>query len=391
MIRTYKSFQPDELIADDRFFHAARSRSRGDVTAWHELAALYPGHEEALEEAYVIVCSLKIDHEVVPQREIESRLFALKVAIRRKQSLRRMRRWSFSAAATVLVAAAVMFAVVQGDRTRSGQILASLRTAQSYSDSVEIIAGSGNRMLLGGDATIRQNHDGTLTIISSDNVTRKAVESEYIHLSVPYGKRSFVEFSDGTRAMLNSGSHLVYPASFGQGKREIYLAGEIYLDVAKDASWPFHVRTDKLDVRVLGTSFNITAYNDDGYADVVLVEGSVEVTTVSKQKAVISPGNCLHYDGNRMSVRNVDVAYYTGWKDGYIKLNGDPLSEVFKRLSRYYNVNICCDNALGDVRYRGKLDLGESIEKALGNISLTEPLVFTRNGREVRVGSKSSL
>ena len=91
--------------------------------------------------------------------------------------------------------------------------------------------------------------------------------------------RSSLTFSDGTKIWVNSGSKVIYPVSFEKKKREIYVEGEVYLDVTHDTSWPFVVRTQQVDVKVLGTSFNVSAYKDDSNMQVTLVEGKVEVNT----------------------------------------------------------------------------------------------------------------
>ena len=110
---------------------------------------------------------------------------------------------------------------------------------------------------------------------------------------VPPGKRTNVVFADGTKICVNAGTRVVYPEVFLDDSREIYVEGEIYLEVFRDESRPFIVRTEKMNVRVLGTTFNISAYKNQTESSVVLVEGKVEVELINKQKIKVSPNEMV--------------------------------------------------------------------------------------------------
>ena len=126
-------------------------------------------------------------------------------------------------------------------------------------------------------------------LIYNDSNTNSNTDSEeliYNQLTVPYGKRFELELSDGTIAHLNAGSSLKYPVKFlNEGKREVFLVGEIFLDVAKDAKRPFTISTsENLDIQVLGTQFNVSNYPEDATTEVVLVEGSVGVASKREKR-----------------------------------------------------------------------------------------------------------
>jgi ferric-dicitrate binding protein FerR (iron transport regulator) len=182
---------------------------------------------------------------------------------------------------------------------------------------------------------------------------------------VPYGKRTRVTLSDQSVVWLNSGSRLVFPAKFGKQKREVYLEGEAIFEVAHDSAHPFHVLTESLNVKVLGTVFNISAYRDDSLTSTVLVMGSVELSYPGKglfrnSGCRMAPGMLVSYDPGTGNIQSseVDTRLYTSWRDGYLIFHKQPLINILKKISRYYNVEIRLeDPVLGNETFSGSLDL----------------------------------
>lgn len=115
--------------------------------------------------------------------------------------------------------------------------------------------------------------------VNSNKLVEDDIKEEYNQIIVPKGKRSQIVLADNSKIWINSGSKVIYPRAFEGKYREIYVEGEVYLNVTHDTSKPFIVNTSGFEVRVLGTSFNISAYKNQEKAAVVLVEGSVNVKT----------------------------------------------------------------------------------------------------------------
>ncbi|SMO52413.1 FecR family protein [Saccharicrinis carchari] len=161
------------------------------------------------------------------------------------------------------------------------------------------------------------------------------------------GQSSKVTLPDGTAVWLNSASSLTYAADFGQhGQREVTLQGEAFFDVTRDTLKPFKVSTSEMVVKVLGTSFNMEAY--DG-SDVVttLVEGKVQINSPGGTKlSDLKPGEqiTLSLATNKLEIKEVDTRYYASWKDGYIILNNVRLEDIAPKLERFYNVNMVLKN-----------------------------------------------
>ena len=151
--------------------------------------------------------------------------------------------------------------------------------------------------------------------------------------------------SDGTKVWINAKSSVKYPVVFGADERVVYASGEIYLEVAKDTSRPFYVVTNDLKVKVLGTSFNVNAYEDENFVTVTLVEGKVAAYTKDKSYA-LTPDKQLYFnkDNQLAEIRPVNVYNIIAWKDGRYIFKGQTLNEVAKVLERWYEVRVIFEN-----------------------------------------------
>lgn len=219
---------------------------------------------------------------------------------------------------------------------------------------------------------------------------RKKATEQLNKLIVPAGKRSTLLLSDGTKLWANSSTTIIYPQVFSDDKREIYIDGEAYLEVAHDATKPFHVKTQQMEVQVLGTSFNVCAYHEDNQQQVVLVNGKVEIHTQEGKNTILSPNDMLEYDkqGGRINVSEVDALKYITWKNGYYHFVSQPLSNILKRLSRYYDVPIVYDNQVGHLLCSGKLDLSEQMDRVLENLKNATPITIEHDHGKIIVSQK---
>lgn len=386
MDKKYDQYDLEDFILDQDFFRLAKAKYRGsDNNSWDLLLQEYPENKIIIEKAYRIINGLRIEELQVSDEKIQQDFLFLKKKIRQRQN-RKLLYWVSSAAACfiLVLSGLYFFDSSQGEIVDKNTMLTQLATADTGSEDIQIIFGESKNSISDNNATIREEEDGTL-LINDKPVQAQQKESDYIQLIVPKGKRSFVTLKDGSKIWVNSGTKLLYPSQLDNKKREIYVDGEIYLEVAKDPSRPFLVHTANLDVKVLGTSFNISAYADDLFTEVVLVTGSVEVNTNAKEITRLVPNTCYHLEDDTGVIRQIDVYKYICWKDGIMKLEGEELKEVFKRLSRYYNIDIISSPDIDKVRYFGKLGLEDTLETVLYNISLVEPISFDREGDTIRI------
>lgn len=191
----------------------------------------------------------------------------------------------------------------------------------------------------------------------------------------PMGSRVSFILPDSTTGMLNSGSHLSYSLPF-TGNRNVGLEGEAWFDVKKDEAHPFEINTGKSNVKVLGTTFNISAYPAESYIEVVLVEGKVEFNKKDGEKIYLNPSERLVCRSDKITKLSVDPTKYYAWTEGKLVFRGDPMAEVARRIERWYNVKIIiADEELERYSFRGTFQ-DDSIEEVLRFLSLTSPIGY---------------
>ena len=277
-------------------------------------------------------------------------------------------RYLFSAvAASVAILLAVGIGFWQLEKKESPLSLSLLEQNDPVLSADEVILFASNDQIeLKDESSVKYGKDGQPKL--DDQIVTKKTEQKketgrgINQIIVPKGRKVDITFSDGTKMYVNAGSRVIYPALFEDDRREIIVEGEVYLDVKKDPSRPFIVKTKGFDVKVLGTQFNICAYNEDTAASVVLVEGKVEVETMNKEKTLLSPNQLISIDDNGSDIKEVDVFEYICWKDNIMLLNGRTAGDVFERLSRHYGRQIVCSSQIDDIPLSGKLDLREKPE-----------------------------
>ena len=256
---------------------------------------------------------------------------------------------------------------------------------------IQLVLASNKTITVVNDADISYDKQGEIVVNTADEQIKTSKDmAEKIALNtliVPKGKRSSLTLADGTKIWINSGSTLKFPTEFKTKEREIWVEGEIYIEVKKDETKPFHVNTPHMQIEVTGTRFNVTAYNEDKEQSVVLVEGGVNVN-VANEKVSLSPDHLLSVTGDKISTKRINVYDYISWKDGLLQFTSEPLSHILTRLSRYYDTPITCDEQVKDLKCNGKLVLFDNVEDVLKTIYNTIPINYSINEGQIFIQKK---
>ena len=213
-------------------------------------------------------------------------------------------------------------------------------------------------------------------------------EQEYIS---PVGMRSRITLQDSTVVWLNADSRLIVESGFAAQRRTLRLMGEAYFEVSRrEDLMPFKVSTPEIDITVLGTTFNLSAYSNGRKVEAVLVEGTIEVAT-KHTKQLMQPAQrmTLQKENNDIKiVENEDAELFTSWKDGKLIFRTTPLDEVAKTLERWYNVTIQLhDPVLQTYSYSGTFD-NRSIEQIMKYIELSSPISYTIEKETITIYAK---
>ncbi len=229
-----------------------------------------------------------------------------------------------------------------------------------------------------------------LEYVRPDSLHKK--ELEFNQLIIPKGTFYHLVLSDGTKVWLNADSKMKYPVSFGKDKREVSLHGEGYFEVAKDSTRPFIVSTEKMDVKVLGTTFDVNTYEDEGKSFVVLVEGLVEVSAGKGESRIITPGHMAEvnmYDTQaKIQISKCDAEHYIAWKNGNFSFRNASLTEILKRVSRYYDVTVIREQVFEEEYYTGDVSSDVSLESLLAVIESSTSVSFKVERKIVYVQKK---
>ena len=263
----------------------------------------------------------------------------------------------------------------------------------TLADGSQIILDSSSSGALArqGNASVTRLSAGELTYQAENAHGNVDASMVYNTLTTPRGRRTSVLLSDGTRVWLNAASSIRFPTVFFGKNRMVEVSGEAYFEVAKDAAMPFVVRTPgssqkpPVEIQVLGTSFNITAYGDDDEISTTLVDGSVKMINGSAAR-LIAPGQQLVAKGKEKLELNagVDVQKVVAWKDGYFLFNEDDLPTIMKQLSRWYDIEVHFDGTVS-AHYTGKISRQVNISQVLNLFQAVGGVRFSIQNKEVRV------
>jgi len=280
---------------------------------------------------------------------------------------------------------------------------ASLKNVISLHD---VEPGTLEAVLVTSDGTLRElqtagNHinekDGSKIMVDSarlnyqDNRPESVRELIYNKLLVGRGHEYMLILNDGTRVWMNSKSELSYPVAFGENVRRVRLSGEAYFEVTKDSVRPFIVEVDRgFEVKVLGTHFNIKAYDTDDSYETTLVEGKVQVSQGHKTKITLEPSEqmVIGKDG-RHEVRVVNTSYYTAWHEGWFYFNDESLEQVLTMIGRWYDVDfVFVKENLKEITVTGKLKRFENLSVILKMLERTTGTELMLKNRIVKVDKK---
>jgi ferric-dicitrate binding protein FerR (iron transport regulator) len=205
----------------------------------------------------------------------------------------------------------------------------------------------------------------------------------YAEIQCPMGVRTKFQLPDGSTGFLNSGSKLKYPVLFVKG-RSVELSGEAFFDVVHNPKVPFHVNTKNLDIKVLGTTFNVIANEDEKTEEIVLQTGKVDVYSKrGKQLAILAPNEqlTLNTDKQTVSKNEVIASQYTSWREGKLVFRNENMQQVARRLSRWYNAEVIInDPLLNDYTFHATF-IDEPLDEVLKLISITTPISYNEEKR----------
>ncbi len=230
------------------------------------------------------------------------------------------------------------------------------------------------------------------------NNDQSGLATQDLQLTTPNGGQYHIILPDGSKVWLNAASSLRYPPKFSGNTREVVLNGEGYFEVAKNEKQPFVVRSKGQEVQVVGTAFNINAYDSEIEISTTLVEGVVRISNLAKSvdgqtsqssKLLRAGQQAILYDG-QMQIKEVDVNDYVAWKNGRFVFYGMSLPVVIRQIERWYDVSFEPSDLPSDIELWGSPSRDVMLSEILEAIELNTPLKFKREGRRIAIDKQTN-
>jgi ferric-dicitrate binding protein FerR (iron transport regulator) len=386
----YSSFSADDFLSDSFFIRSIKQPNNQTDQFWAAFLGKNPPNAKEFAIAKFVLLEINNREEItlsgMEQDELLDRIMQANKSVRKRRKMVVRRAWEAIAGVAAIVA--LVFYLSNGGSFRFGQSL--LSRAEQYTNSIDFTSDS-IKLILSENQTISSHEPVQEYHYNSENITTtvreipKKESAELNQLIVPYGKMARLTLSDGTKMWVNAGTTVIYPIEFNEKNREIYVLGEVYLDVTADAHHPFVVKTGNFDVRVLGTKLNVSAYKDET-ENVVLISGSVKISLPEKrQEVILKPSEMFKMEDGNLKISQVDVQPYTSWVNGAYIFQDEKLDVVMKRLSKYYGKNIEYQPEVGMINCSGKLNLSENLDDILHSLSVISTIKYTVDGNNYKI------
>ncbi|MEQ2978273.1 FecR domain-containing protein [Butyricimonas faecihominis] len=349
--------------------------------------------ERHREEYADILESLKTGNEAWKDQErgrqlMESRWGAVKSHTVQKTG--RWITWSKYAAVIVLFVSIGIFWLVNEEKQEVEN--GTVAQIEHGSMKAQLVLANGKKVDLRPETSLQLEEVGGTRILTSDNrikysgkdsLAGQSAEVKYNTLIVPRGGEFSLELADGTRVWLNAESRLRYPVAFTGKERKVEMEGEVYFEVAKNKEKPFIVTVNGVDIRVLGTSFNVSAYQEEVVT--TLVEGKVQLKKGNEQ-VILSPNQQAIWSDDEFRVKQVDARNYVLWKEGIFYFEDVDLETILDDMARWYNVNVFYMNpALKEMKFSVEIRRYGDINEILRRIGQTKRVKFEIKDRTINV------
>lgn len=309
-----------------------------------------------------------------------------------KSRILRISPWRMYAAAVALLV--LFFGVLFYKNMNSADKLSN-ESSQTKSDvkfdnKVVLRRGNGTAIPLDGDhGKIASTAQGITYQSNNKRVDLISSQTEKLTLQTPKGMIYSLELSDGTKVWLNAASSLSYSVGLLNGnlEREVYLEGEAYFEVKKDEKHPFIVRSQRQEIRVLGTHFNVNAYANEEVIRTTLLEGKVQVTSpdIKKSAVYLMPSQQARLQQGAFEVATVDPSLSLDWKNGQFQFERENLPAVMRKISRWYDIDVSFDKDYNRNDFSGSISRKTSLDEVLKLLELTGLAHFKKEGRRVVV------
>ncbi len=397
-VKPYIDCSVDDLIEDDEFIGLVKCLHDTPLE-WELFLDEYPSSKQKMIEAKKIIM-LFVTNEPVPPHENKLAVWNSldRFEKDRARDNSRTLKPGIRSAAAILILIALGSLVYLGFNRNDKQFLFS---SSPDTDHPVLMLPDGNQIDLGeNDAKVTVLAEQEAIRVNDDSIVGTGSEvvnqARLNEVTVPFGRKSSMVLADGTKVWLNAGSRFAFPTKFDGNRREVFLEGEGYFEVAENKKHPFIIHTPDIEVKVLGTKFGLSAYPADDFAETVLLEGRVlmqEKNDLFGEKVILAPNERATYSKIRKEIGLNTEAHpeaYIAWMKGWYQFSNESPDKVIKKLERYYNVKFDYHPGIlsSSLPISGKLDLKESLGDVMVIVAKVTKLNYEIKGDHVILSGK---
>jgi len=402
----YKNFSESDFLDDHYFLQWLTYRFAEDEEIWMDFLKSYPSKVQIVRAAESIFNLLRVrerEMNLPEQFELWNRIRIESVTSEKNVWVKLVK--YAAVLICVFCSGALSFYLYQDKPIPVyNRVIGSVTfedSTKKYSNlKALLILSDGSKIPLERQLSkISYNYSGNQLVVNQDTIKQEAgFNSGFLNrVSIPYGKKSIIELSDGTKVWLNAGSQIAFPTVFSGAFRKVELKGEAFFEVAKNAERPFLVETCDQVVHVVGTKFNVSAYPEDKFVQTVLQEGKVSLEIRDKKLfkkdhfIEMDPDQMIELDKESKEIFRsvVDASKYIMWRDDILEFNKIDLGKALKQIERFYDIQITlADPKIALYKLSGKLDLKENPEDVLNVIKLTVPIAWRKTNKNFKLTEK---
>lgn len=388
------------LLQDESFVNYCRRTEKEDIEKWEKWLQKYPEHQQSIAELKETILAMGY---YAGEVSVQANYFRLQQQIKKHSNQNRFKEigktfWFKIAAAVLAVGAVSLFLFRQQAPKETIEIVQHIGSTGQDAALLTLKDGSvisltdirnGSVVALQGGVEIQKNKSGELVYkaVEQDGAATAAVNK----ITTNRGNQYQVILPDGSKAFLNANSTLTYPLKFANDARSVRMTGEIYFEVAKmergtdKKRIPFYVETAEQKIEVLGTHFNVNAYQDEPYTTTTLLEGSVRVTSLKMNESVLLKPGQRALLNERLRIDDTDISQDVAWIAGDFVFKGEELGSLLRKISRWYNVDVECPQRLNKLKFDGMVSRSQPLSTIMDMLQTTGKVKLTLNGRRLIV------
>ena len=343
----------------------------------------------------VIKEALDMSFDAKEDELLRERIFGLLQQRKKRVPVYRLssfRRWGWSAASVISILVSVLFLqTINKKKEIPASATAAIADFGPGKDGAILTLADGSRLVLDSlDNGVIATQNGVQAVLKNGRLAYSVKEHTsgevlYNTMATPKGRQYQLTLPDGTQVWLNAASSIYFPTVFTDKTRAVTITGEAYLEVAPDPLRPFTVRVGKTNIEVLGTHFNVMAYDNEEQIKTTLLEGSVKITDEDRT-ATLRPGEELQLNTRQFEViRNADVEAAIAWKNGWFVFKDAGVETVMKQVERWYNISVRYEGKLIEKQFNGRISRSASLSELMEMLSFYDDIKCTISGNTITI------